>query len=80
MGDFELHVQHTVPPALAQLPLLCGHTVPPLLFADDMLLLSTSVADLNAQLQSLQAYCSTSSRQYGGQDAKKLTVNAAKTK
>jgi hypothetical protein len=69
LDDFELHVQHTVPPALSQLPLLYGYTVPPLLFADDMLLLSTSVAGLNAQLQSLQAYC----------DAKKLTVNAAKT-
>jgi hypothetical protein len=40
-----------------------------LLFADDMLLLSTSAAGLNAQLRSLQSYC----------DAKKLTVNTAKT-
>ena len=69
MDDFELHVQRTVPAALAQLPLLCGSPVPPLLFADDMLLISTSPAGLNAQLQSLQTYC----------DAKKLTVNAAKT-
>ena len=69
MDDFELHVQRTVSPALAQLPQLCGSPVPPLLFADDMLLMSTSAAGLNAQLQSLQTYC----------DAKKLTVNAAKT-
>jgi len=69
LDDFELHLQRTVSPALAQLPSLCGCPVPPLLFADDMLLISTSVAGLNAQLQSLQTYC----------DAKKLTVNAAKT-
>ena len=69
LDDFELHIERTVPAALAQLPLLCGRVVPPLLFADDMLLLSTSAAGLNAQLQSLQAYCG----------AKKLTVNAAKT-
>ena len=69
LDDFEPHLQRTVPPAFAQLPLLCGRPVPPLLFADDMLLLSTSVAGLNAQLRALQTYC----------DAKKLTVNAAKT-
>jgi hypothetical protein len=69
MDDFELHVQRTVSPALAQLPQLCGSPVPSLLFADDMLLISTSAAGLNAQLQSLQTYC----------NAKKLTVNAAKT-
>ena len=69
LDDFELHVRRTVPPTIAQLPLLCGHPVPPLLFADDMLLLSTSATGLNAQLQSLQSYC----------DAKKLTVNTAKT-
>lgn len=69
LDDFELHLQRTVSPALAQLPSLCGCPVPPLLFADDMLLISTSVAGLNAQLQSLQTYC----------DAKMLTVNAAKT-
>lgn len=69
LDDFELHLQRTVPPALAQLPQLSGKDVPPMLFADDMLLISTSVDGLNAQLLSLQAYC----------DAKKLTVNAAKT-
>ena len=69
LDDFEMHMQSKVPPTLAQLPLLGGCIVPPLLFADDMLLISTSVAGLNAQLRSLQAYC----------DAKKLTVNAAKT-
>ncbi len=69
MDDFELHVQRTVSPALAQVPQLCGSPVPPLLFANDMLLMSTSVAGLNAQLQSLQTYS----------DAKKLTANAAKT-
>jgi hypothetical protein len=70
MGEFELHVQRTVSPALAQLPQLCGSPVHPLLFADDMLLRSTSAAGLNAQLQSLQAYC----------DTKKQTVNAAKAR
>ncbi len=55
MDDFELHVQRTVSPALAQLPQLCGSPVPPLLFADGMLLLSTSAAGLNAQLQFLAA-------------------------
>jgi hypothetical protein len=40
-----------------------------LVFADDMLLISTTVAGLSAQLQSLQTYC----------DDKKLTVNTAKT-
>ena len=69
LDDFELHIQSTVPAALAQLPQLCARPVPPLLFADDMLLLSTSVAGLNAQLESLQTYCTD----------KKLTVNAAKT-
>jgi hypothetical protein len=54
MDDFELHGQRTVSPALAQLPRLCGSPVPPLMFADDMLLISTSAAGLNAQLQSLQ--------------------------
>jgi hypothetical protein len=40
-----------------------------LLFADDMFLIATSVAGLQAQLHCLQGYC----------NAKKLTVNAAKT-
>ena len=62
-------MQQSVCPELAQLPLLAGRPVPPLLFADDTLLLSTSAAGLNAQLAALQTYC----------DAKKLTVNAAKT-
>ncbi len=69
LDDFEQHLQRTVPASAAQLPALHGHTVPPLLFADDMLLMSTSPAGLRAQLTSLQHYC----------DAKKLTVNAAKT-
>ena len=69
LDDFELHVKGTVPPEIAQLPMLCDRPVPPLLFADDMLLMSTSSTGLNAQLESLQAYC----------NAKKLTVNAAKT-
>ena len=69
LDDFEEHVQRSVCPALAQLPLLAGRPVPPLLFADDMLLFSTSPAGLNAQLAALQTYC----------EAKKLTVNAAKT-
>ena len=69
LDDFERHVQHAVPATLASLPLLCGRPVPPMLFADDMLLISTSVAGLNAQLVALQTYC----------DAKRLTVNAAKT-
>ena len=69
LDDFELHMQRVVPPAIAQLPLLCDRPVPPLLFADDMLLIATSVSGLNAQLQSLQEYC----------DSKKLTVNTAKT-
>ena len=69
LDDFELHVQRTVSSVIAQLPLLAGRPIPPLLFADDMLLISTSAAGLRAQLRALQAYC----------DAKKLTVNAAKT-
>ncbi len=69
LDDFEEHVQRSVCPELAQLPVLAGRPVPPLLFADDTLLLSTSAAGLNAQLAALQTYC----------DAKKLTVNASKT-
>jgi hypothetical protein len=69
LDDFELHVQRTVSSAVAHMPVLSGHPVPPMLFADDMLLISTSPAGLRAQLSSLQSYC----------DAKKLTVNAAKT-
>ena len=68
LDDFESHLQLTAGEA-GCLPQLAGHTVPPLLFADDMLLVATSPAGLNAQLGSLQAYC----------DAKKLTVNTAKT-
>ena len=68
LDDFEQHVARTAG-AAAQLPLLCGRRVPPLLFADDMLLLASTPAGLNAQLAALQSYC----------DAKKLTVNAAKT-
>jgi len=69
LDDFEKHLQRTVPPELAQIPQLHGHTVPPMLFAADMLLISTSVEGLNSQLFSLQIYCHN----------KKLTVNGAKT-
>eukprot|EP00887_Chlorella_sp_A99_P006887 scaffold2.g6887.t1 len=55
--------------AAAALPTLAERPVPPMLFADDMLLISTSPADLQAQLDYLQSYC----------DAKKLTVNTGKT-
>ena len=44
--------------------------VPPLLYADDMVLLATSAAGLQRQLDLLQQYC----RQWG------LTVNIDKTK
>lgn len=53
----------------AALPRLAGHTLPPLLFADDCFLISTTVAGLQAQLDYLQAYS----------DSRKLTVNTAKT-
>lgn len=68
LDDFEGCLQRALG-AVASLPTLAGHTVPPLLFADDMLLIATSPAGLQAQLDFLQSYC----------DAKKLTVNAAKT-
>jgi reverse transcriptase-like protein len=68
LDDWEGHLQSTLG-AAAALPLLSGRTIPPLLFADDMLLVATSAAGLQAQLRCLQEYC----------DAKKLTVNAAKT-
>jgi hypothetical protein len=68
LDDFEQHVERCVGPA-AHLPMLDGHAVPPMLFADDMLVISTSVSGLNAQLRALQTYC----------DAKQLTVNSAKT-
>jgi hypothetical protein len=68
LDDFEGHLQQTAG-AVADLPLLAGRRVPPLLFADDMFLISTSIAGLNAQLLSLQDYC----------NAKKLTVNTKKT-
>ena len=69
LDDFEQHVQRTLGAAAACLPVLAGRRIPPLLFADDMLLISTSPAGLRAQLLALQSYC----------DGKKLTVNAAKT-
>ena len=47
-----------------------GAAVPPLLYADDMVLLATSAAGLQRQLNLLQQYC----RQWG------LTVNIDKTK
>jgi hypothetical protein len=67
MDDLEDHMQAVG--AAAALPMLAGHQLPPLLFADDVLLISTTAAGLRVQLNALQTYC----------DAKKLTVNAAKT-
>ena len=68
LDDWDAHLQAALGSAAA-LPLLAGHTVPTLLFADDMFLVASTAAGLQAQLHCLQAYC----------DAKKLTVNAAKT-
>ncbi len=68
VDDFESYLQHAAGQEAAQ-PQLADHTVPPLLFADDMFLIATSAAGLQAQLHCLQDYC----------DAKKLTVNTAKT-
>jgi len=68
LDDFEAYLQQRLGEAAA-LPTLAGRTVPPLLFADDMFLIATTAAGLQAQLHALQAYC----------DAKKLTVNTAKT-
>ena len=68
LDDLEGLLQQAVGTA-GTLPQLAGHTIPPLLFADDMFLVSLSPAGLQAQLDFLQTYC----------DAKKLTVNAAKT-
>ena len=73
IDDWETHMQSELGDAAA-LPFLTDlagqlHRVPSLLFADDMLLISTSPAGLQAQLDCLQAYC----------DAKALTVNTAKT-
>jgi hypothetical protein len=68
LDDFEGYMQQALGETAA-LPQLAGHTVPPLLFADDMFLIATSAAGLQAQLHALQTYC----------DAKKLTVNTAKT-
>ncbi|KAI3434588.1 hypothetical protein D9Q98_002657 [Chlorella vulgaris] len=67
LDDFEGHIQQLGD--AAALPQLAGRTVPPLLFADDMFLLSSSASGLQAQLHALQDYC----------NAKKLTVNAKKT-
>ena len=52
------------------LPSMGGRLVPPLLYADDMALLATSAAGLQAQLRLLEAYC----QEWG------LTVNVTKTK
>lgn len=68
LDDWEGHLL-SVAGSTGALPQLAGRTVPPLLFADDMFLLSFSAAGLQAQLLCLQDYC----------DAKKLTVNIAKT-
>jgi hypothetical protein len=58
--------------AQLDLPSFLGSSgpVPPLLYADDMTLLATSAAGLQAQLELLQQYC----QQWG------LTVNIDKTK
>jgi len=68
LDDWEGYLQAAAGSAAA-LPQLAGRTIPPLLFADDMFLVATSAAGLQAQLHCLQTYC----------DSKKLTVNAAKT-
>lgn len=68
LDDFEVLLQQELG-AAAALPTLAGRTVPPFLFADDMLLVSATPAGLRRQLDYLQTYC----------DAKKLTVNTAKT-
>jgi hypothetical protein len=68
LDDWEGHLQAAVG-SVAALPTLAGRTIPPLLFADDMFLVATSVAGLQAQLRCLQDYC----------NSKKLTVNTAKT-
>ena len=68
LDDFETYLQ-TVAGSAAAFPQLSNRSVPPLLFADDMFLIATSAAGLQAQLRALQAYC----------DAKHLTVNTAKT-
>ena len=52
------------------LPVLAGRVVPPLMYADDMALLATSAAGLQAQLRLLEAYCAE----------RGLTVNLVKTK
>jgi hypothetical protein len=53
-----------------ELPALRGHRVPPLLYADDLLLVSVTAAGLQAQLGVLERYC----ERWG------LTVNVEKTK
>ena len=69
MDDFESHMRATLGAEAAAWPILAGRLVPPMLFADDIFLLATSAAGLQAQLHALQTYC----------DAKHLTVNSAKT-
>ena len=56
--------------AQLDLPVLGGEAMPPLLYADDMALLATSAAGLQAQLRLLEQYC----ERWG------LTVNTVKTK
>ena len=68
MDDFESRLVETVGD-VAALPVLAGHQLPPMLFADDAFLIATTAAGLQAQLHFLQDYC----------DSKKLTANAAKT-
>lgn len=68
MDDLETQLVAELGDAAA-LPTLAGRRMPPMLFADDAFLIATTAAGLQAQLHFLQDYC----------DAKKLTVNAAKT-
>lgn len=53
----------------AAFPLLNSTTLPPLFYSDDLAILSTTAAGLQAQLNALQAFCTT----YG------LTINLIKT-
>ena len=68
LDDFEARLVAALGEA-ASLPTLAGHVMGPMLFADDTFLIATSAAGLQAQLRFLQTYC----------EAKKLTVNTAKT-
>ena len=71
IADFEQRVmgaaRHGAP---LDLPVLAARLLPPLLYADDMVLLATSPAGLQQQLSVLEQYC----------DERGLTVNVMKTK